>query len=208
MAKREPIPQQKYGAHTDTIESTTLDSSEEAERLFQIAKTRLLNVSQWHTLSGMKASHFQLTDNLGRPVSRPAQKGDHFRIEIPGPGSKAGEGYDWVRIETVDSEIDNGKEWLAIMVHPAENPTAAQKEAAHFFTSDASSTFMVVRSGNTVSAEVHSRNEKSNNQETGVVDTIRNTFVALGAMLGFSKVQWTQLVKGLIAKNEEKGDDG
>mgnify|MGYP003576889535 CR=1 FL=1 len=203
MAKQKPVPEQEEGAYTDTSEQISFQTREEAVEHFKKVRDRLLNISNWHQLCGMASANFQLTDPSGTAVDRPAQKGDHFRISIPGPGSTAGDGHDWVRIETIDAQTTPDHEWLAIKVHPASNPTNASHEAAHFFTPEATSTFMVLRKGNTISAEVHGRNEKSNNQETGIVDTIRNTLVAFGAMLGFSKIQWTQLVRGLISTDTD-----
>jgi hypothetical protein len=45
---------------------------------------------------------------------------------------------------------------------------------------------------------VHGRNEKPNTNSDAVADKIRNTLVGLGAIAGFSKIQWKNLVKGLI----------
>lgn len=202
MAKQEPIPPQEEGAYNDTTEKLTLNSPEEAFEHFQTVKARLLDVSNWHTLCGMTTSRFQLTDPQGKRINRLPKKNDYLKIAIPGPGPKAGSGYDWVQIETIEHEKEKGREWVAIKVRPADNPTTADAEAAHFFNADATSTFMVVKDGNTVSAEVHSRNELPNIRQTGIIDTIRNTFVAIGAILGFSKIQWTQLVKGLIEKKD------
>lgn len=201
MTKRNPIPQQQSGASTDTVEKITLPTIEEAREHFELVKNRLLDITQWHELAGMASAKFLLTDQEGTPINRTARPGDYFQISIPGPGSEAGEGHDWAQIEAIEQEQEDGEEWLAIRVRPAANPTNEKSEAAHFFTSEASSTFMATRRGLTVSAEVHGRNEKSNNEETTLADTVRNTVMALGAMLGFSKLQWKSLVKGLLAKD-------
>ncbi|HEY1024054.1 MAG TPA: hypothetical protein VGE26_02730, partial [Sphingobacteriaceae bacterium] len=62
MDKQKPIPPQREGAFTDTVEKVSFDNPGDARDHFQKVKKRLLDVSQWHTLCGMTTSHFQLTD--------------------------------------------------------------------------------------------------------------------------------------------------
>jgi hypothetical protein len=199
--EQEHIPEHTRGKKTDTVESVQFDTIEEAKQHYLTCRNRLLNVSNWQDLSGKGTARFDLTDSKGNEVHRLAEKGDHFKIDIPAPGSVAGEGNDWVRIEKIDNQSNPNaqEEFIAIHVRPCRNPQNSDKEVAHFFKSDSTSTFLVRRNGNTVSAEVHGRNESPNTEDTGVIDTIRNAVVAVGAMLGFSELQWKQLVKGIIA---------
>ena len=81
------IPEQTKGAKTDTSASINLSTNEEASDHYRFAKNKLLNISQWHTYSGTGTADFQLTDSSGNTVQRLAEKGDHFRIDIFGPGS-------------------------------------------------------------------------------------------------------------------------
>ena len=162
----------------------------------------MLDVNNWQTLAGQATAAFQLTDDKGQPVNRKAKTGDHFRIDIPGPGSQSGEGYDWVKIEVVEEEHTNDSDGQIIRVRPATNPTNEKTDVAHFFSEEATSTFMVKREGKTVSASVHGRNEKPNTNTETVVDKVRHATVATGAISGFSKIQWKSLVNGLIKKDE------
>ncbi len=202
MDTQKNIPDQFKGQQTDTSHSITLKSEGEAVDYFKIVKNRLLDVSNWHSLAGEGTADFQLTDSAGNPVNRTAQIGDHFKINIPAPGTITGEGNDWVQIESVEDASNPGgqNEYISVKVRPARNPNNADPETAHFFKDDATSTFIAKREGQTVSAEVHGRNETPNTKETGIVDTVRNAVVAVGAMLGFSKMQWKSLVKALIEK--------
>ena len=59
-------------------------------------KDRLQNVNQWKEYAGNISADFRLVDKAGREVQRQAKKGDYFKIDIPGPGSQSGDGYDWV----------------------------------------------------------------------------------------------------------------
>jgi hypothetical protein len=200
MSEPQIIPRQNEGFSTDTVSKIKLDTVDEALWEFELAKERLLDVSHWHELSGDILAKFQLTDSSGRELSRKAREGDYFRINIPGPGNRAGEGYDWVHIEEIiNAEDPSGpSEYVAMKVRPCSSPVNNEPSTAHFFKNIATSTFMVKRINNVISAEVHGRNEKPNMEALSIFDKMRNLIVGLGAMLGFSKVQWKSLVEGLI----------
>ena len=195
------VPENEKGAKTDTSYKEEYQTVYEAINAFQRARERLLNISRWHDYAGTGTADFGLTDQEGNPIARPAQEGDHFQINIPGPGSNTGEGYDWVQIQTIKEESAPEKdlEFIAITVRPATNPKNDKRDVAHFFKDDASSTFLVQREGLEVSAEVHGRNEQPNTDAENIVDKARNFIVATGALLGLSDLQWKSLVKGLIA---------
>ncbi len=139
------IPEQQSGTVTNTEGEIVLSTQEEARAFFRIVKERLMNVSIWQHLAGQATAKFELTDGRGNIVNRPPQTGDHLRIDIPGPGSQSGEGYDWVRIEVVDEEHELGADCQTIRVRPATNPTNDKQDIAHFFDEDATSNFMVKR---------------------------------------------------------------
>jgi hypothetical protein len=198
----EIIPQQEKGAKTDIESSVECGTVEEAKELFQNAKLRLLNVNNWHHLCGAVTATFKLTDEAGNEVNTEAETGKYFKIDIPGPGTVTGEGYDWVRIEKIEDkeEASTSDEIVAIKVRPAGNPNNTKTDVAHFFTDEATSSFIVQRTGKVVSAEVHGRNEKPNTDANAVIDKTRNTMVATGAIVGFSSAQWKSLVNGLLGK--------
>ncbi len=95
----------------------------------------------------------------GRAVERNADEGDFVRIDIPGPGTRIGHGYDWVIIEALVEEAGAGAEVISMRVRPAAHPLGDDERVAHFLKSCATSTFQVRRVGNCVSAEEHGRNE-------------------------------------------------
>lgn len=194
------VPSQKEGAKSDTVHSVKLRSHEDALDLFQTAKKRLLKVYEWHELCRLESATFALTDGDGKKLRRMAREGDYLRIDIPGPGSKTGTGYDWVRIKKILHEKDEQRDYEATVIHvsPADNPRNNSSKTAHFFDKKASSTFLVTREKNVVTAEIHGRNEKPNTDPDSPIDVIRNTFIAIAAILGFSKFQWKQLAKGLL----------
>jgi hypothetical protein len=202
MANENNIPENENGAHSDTSSEIKMNSIEEAVRHFKTVRSRLLNVSEWKEFAGATSADFQLVDQHGNEVFRPAQQGDYFRINLPAPGNDTGDGYDWVHIESIEDRGNDviNNELVAIKVRPSKNPVNGDQDTAHFFKEDATSTFIVRRNGRIIKAEVHGRNEQPNTEAEGLTDKIRNIFVAIGAILGFSKVQWKGLVNGIIEK--------
>jgi hypothetical protein len=193
------VPLQEDGTKKDIEHRVKALDENDARKLFNIARNRLVDVNQWHTFSN--PAHFQLTDNRGRELNRTAEKGDFFKINIHDPGPLEGKGYDWVYIEAIDDKSNpNGhEEHLAMRVRPASSPeTKSDENVAHFFSEGSTSSFIVKREGNEVTAAVYGRNEKPNTSTSNVVDKVRNAVVAIGAIFGLSNVQWNSLVKGLL----------
>jgi hypothetical protein len=194
------VPEQHEGGATNTESVETFDTIEAARAFYQVVSNRLLNVNAWHDYAGKGTAAFQLTDEHGTEVVRTAQKGDHFKIDIPGPGSVTGEGYDWVQIEEIVEEHNEDTDTIAIRVRPTSNPRNDKQDVAHFFTDDATSNFIVKREGTQVLAAVRGRNEKPNTKAEAIIDKARNTAVATGAITGFSNYQWKSLVTGLLKR--------
>jgi len=86
-------------------------------------------------------------------------------------------------------------------VRPATNPKNERKDIAHFFSEASTSSFIVKRDGNKITAAVYGRNEKPNTNTEKVTDKIRNAAIAAGAISGLSKLQWKSLVNGLVKKH-------
>ncbi|MBO9684742.1 MAG: hypothetical protein J7502_19080, partial [Flavisolibacter sp.] len=166
MSAEEVIPEHNKGIQTNTESSIELPTEKEAKDFYKIVRERLLHVNEWHQYAGSATADFQLTDDKGNPVERVPQKGDHFKIKIPGPGTVAGEGNDWVQIE----EIEEDEDCIGIRVRPASNPTNEQKDVAHFFDEESTSSFLIKREVKKVTAGVYGRNEKPNTNTETVID--------------------------------------
>jgi len=129
--------------------------------------------------------------------------GDYFQIDIPGPGSESGVGDEWVQIEDI-KEIDEGeRQAIAIRVRPAVNPHNEDPNTAHFFCGNSTSTFIVLREQNSVSAGVFARNESPITDNKNWADKLRNTVVAPGARAGLAKLQWKRLADGFLRFDNE-----
>ena len=195
------IPTQQTGTKTDTWFSIIADTEQGAAGLFKTAVERLQDVNQWSRLCGISSAAFRLTDALGTEVDRLIQMGDHFRIDIPGPGTITGNGYDWVKIENIETQLNPQAEWeaMSIRVRPSPNPLNTDESTAHFFSHDATSTFLVKREKKRVTAEVHGRNEQPNTATDNTIDKLRNTLIGKAAITGLGDTQWKQLVKGILS---------
>jgi hypothetical protein len=194
MSAKDVVPEHNDGIQTNTESSIELSTEQEAHEFFDEVKQRLLNVNSWHHYAGSTSADFLLTDDKGNEVQRSPQQGDHFKIDIPGPGTITGEGHDWVQIEAIEEDEDS----IGIRVRPATNPTNERKDVAHFFSDDATSSFIIRKNGKKITAGVYGRNEKPNTHTETLKDKVRNAAMATGAISGFSKLQWKSLVNGLI----------
>jgi hypothetical protein len=195
------IPGQFTGHSNDNMYEITASGDAEAESLYTSAVARLLNINDWGKIAGLVSAAFQLTDAGGNEVQRTVWENDFIRIDIPGPGSTAGEGYDWVRVERIDESEDHecNTAYVSITVRPSPSPTNDQPDTAHFFDEKATSTFIVRKDRNRVIAEIHGRNEESNRNTASKLDKLRNTVIAESAKSGFSDIQWKNLAKGLVS---------
>ncbi len=192
------IPDHHTGKIIDTEETVELNSSEEARAFFQTVKSRLLQVNGWHQLAGALSATFQLVDPNGQEVNREVQQGDYFKIDIPGPGPSAGDGYDWVKVEEVQQVAEGEVESVGIRVRPAPSPLNQDKNVAHFYSPESTSNFTVTREGKKITVGIYDRNTKPNTEVDSVTDKLRDTTVGAGAVAAFSKVQWKNLATGLL----------
>lgn len=129
-----------------------------ARQEFERAKQKLFDVNTWSKMAGFN-SEFRLYDSRGRRTT--AQRPDiGYYIEIILPASTID---NWVKVTAIREE-DNLAEFV---VHPSEKPQELGQEEnviEHFFIKEASSTFRVVREGNTLHGYEIGKNEGINNQ--------------------------------------------
>ncbi|MBS1565779.1 MAG: hypothetical protein JST39_15430 [Bacteroidetes bacterium] len=195
------IPTQQAGDQTDIVEQKQLPSEADAKALFIQARDRLLDVNHWEAISHGLSASFTLTDSFGNLKNSPPQPGDFLKIDIPGPGTSAGHGYDWVKVEAVEdySAPDATQESIALRVRPSHDPRM-DEGTAHFFDNKATSSFVVRRENNTVTAGIHGRNESSNTAAKSISDKLRNAVIKVAAAAGISAIQWKGLARGLVAQ--------
>jgi hypothetical protein len=195
-------PAQHTGKAIDASSTREFGTVTDAKIFFTVARERLRKVNDWHKIAGKLLATFKLVDRDGREAERAPIEGDYLKIDIPGPGSMQGSGYDWVRVEAIEyHEFDDAEEY-AFRVRPAPNPIEGTGETAHFYSPEATSTFVIRRSQERVSAEVHDRNTTTNNEADSPADMLRHKVVGAAGLMAFSKIQWQSLTDGLIAGEE------
>lgn len=194
------IPGQQYGGFHDTESEKTVEP-ELLPLKFEMLQNRFFSINHWKNYCGEEFADFKLYDHKGNAVERNPQKDDFIRIDIPGPGEKEAEGYDWVKVTDICFCEDHNSESISMTCRPSGDPNNEQNDhVAHFYSPKATSTFMISRTPNHLTAAVYGRNE-SPNLNAKLIDTVRNIFVAAGGMIGIAKIQWKKLTDGLLDFN-------
>ena len=196
------VPVNYTGKEIEAEASAELKSDDEAKAFYTIVKERLLSVNKWHHMAGIVSARFQLVDKSGKIVERKAEKGDYIKIDIPGPGSKEGKGYDWVSVEELREVTENNIQSIGFRVRPAAHPFDDAKNIAHFYDDSATSNFIVTREGTKISANIIDRNVKPNDDTTSAIDKVRHFAVSTGAIAAFSKAQWQNLAEGWLKQEK------
>lgn len=197
------VPPQFTGKEIEADATRELENETAARSFFEIAKKRLLDVNNWNKIAGAITAQFQVIDEKGKEVNREVKKGDYLRINIPGPGSKEGDGYDWVCVEEIKEINKEFVQSAGFRVRPNENPFGEKNETAHFYSNEASSSFIITREHVKIISWIIDRNLLPNTESTSIVDKVRDLAVGVSAIAGFSKIQWQGLADGLVkSKNE------
>jgi hypothetical protein len=192
------VPPQHTGKAIHAEAHIDFDSIDKAKAFYETAKARLLDVNHWHEYAGLVSAVFQLFDEQGKETEEKVLKRNFIRVDIPGPGSAAGGGYDWVIVEEFKTMEDGYVDATGFRVRPCANPNGDSNIIAHFYDDSATSSFWVSRSVTRVSADIVDHNTKPNDDTSSLVDKIRDTPVAIAAIGMFSKAQWQNLVNGLV----------
>lgn len=162
----------------------TFASEAEAVKVFSALREKLFDINEWNVHS--LASSFKLFDENGQPCeNRKLAVGAFLQISLKGTMK-----YDWVRIV----DIRDAAEEFIVTVQPTFDPTGEADErnrTSHFFTSESTNNFCVVRRGSSVWLYVVGLREKMNVSDTeGVLEAARNAAVNLGSYLGFQHGEW------------------
>lgn len=193
----EHVPEQIDGKAFDYFKTVDFSDNKEAQQLFDKIKVKLLDVNNWHRITGTPSAEFAVMDEYGLPLDRPAQKGDYIRIDIPGPGLPSAEGYDWVQVEAIREDYQDMKHRLSITLRPSQDPTSDNTDVAHFFKRIATSSIVVEQKQSNIFIHYAGRNEIVNTDNESSLDNLRNFMVGIAAKMGASFPQWQALVEGL-----------
>ncbi|WP_240336860.1 hypothetical protein [Rufibacter psychrotolerans] len=172
-----------------------------ARREFARTKQKLFDVNRWSTLEGINST-FQLYDAQGHPTARSrVQLGDYVQIILPATNIE-----NWVTVIEVTEEEDAAQ----FVVRPCPKPEPQKQpqegsEVKHFFTDEATSTFRVLREGNTIYGFEIGRDEKPNNQgDQSGGRGLLNTLISEGGWAGFQDLQWNKITRYYVHLEEGK----
>ncbi|MFY1046675.1 hypothetical protein [Chryseobacterium sp. GP-SGM7] len=189
------VPKHIKGSFHDTESKKEVGNSHDLDLQFTILKKRFLSINQWRDYCKESKTDFRLCDSAGKYVERFPQLGDYIRIDIPGPGGTEGRSFDWVQITSIDLA---NPDVVIIQCRPSKDPVKENtRKIAHFYSHIATSTFIISKEKNGIKAGIYGRNEYPN-LKSGFFNSVRNIMIAIGGMLGFSKIQWECLTKGLV----------
>jgi hypothetical protein len=193
------IPQHKSGKRYDALSVVICETEKEAKERYAITLGRLTAINDWDSISGnIISSSFLLCDEKGQKLNGIPRIGDYIRIDVPGPGTGNGDGFDWVKIENILERSFIHKSLYMIQVRPACCPLNDIEEVAHFFSPEATSNFLVARVGLKVMSGIFGRNESPNTSVQHLSDIVRNQVTAGFAFLRFSDMQWRALINGIL----------
>jgi hypothetical protein len=194
------VPEQEKGSFHDTESVRMSKEHENTVENYKILKDRLMSVNYWNYYAKGVGADFKLHDKDGKLKKRLPERNDFIRIDIPGPGNFEARGFDWVLITDLhERQIDDGDilEFSLLECRPSAIPGSAHGHTAHFYKAEATSTIIVSRGSDFVKLGVYGRNE-SPNMDANIADKARNLAIALGGMVGISKIQWKAFADMLI----------
>ena len=202
------VPAQLRGKGTELFTEKQMTDEESAVQLFHKAVDRMLHPQYWKDIASTGAI-FIPCDHSGIALNRELKERDLIRINIPGPGPAAGDGYDWVKVAklSLGNKAKGTDMEAALQLLTVPSPGDDGK-ASHFFKTGATSSFIITLRDNTVHAAYFGRNEELNNRTGKLLDDIRNTLVGAGALAGLSELQWQSLLDGFLGSEHEVSQNG
>lgn len=169
-------------------------AADNAQTAFTQLREKLLNLENWNEHSGLTS--YELFDKDGNSYEDKTLKENAFiRIYLKASGK-----YDWVQI----IEIYDSTDEFVITVNPTFDPTdrnSEKDETSHFFSSEATNNFCLLRDDKSLTFYVIGLNEKQNVEETdNPIETVRNVAVAnLGSYLGIQTSEWTKFCESFLS---------
>ncbi|MFB9862855.1 hypothetical protein [Rufibacter immobilis] len=170
-----------------------------ARREFARSKQKLFDVNRWSKLPGINST-FQLFDSSGHPSeATKVQVGDFMQIILPATTIE-----NWVTVVEVTEE-ENAAQFI-VRPSPKPEPQRNPDESdgvKHFFSSEATSTFRILRDGTKLMGFEIGRDEAINNSgEETQNRTLLNTLISEGGWAGFQDLQWNKITRYYVHLEE------
>lgn len=190
------IPRQRIGVSRDAQGCSAIVS----DYYFDAIKANLLNVNNWSTYTGITKTYFTLFDQQGVEAFRAPLVKDLIRIEFPiiSPNKQLSPLYDWVEIKDFQQIRTEYYQAVIMQLCPTKCPTIGSQCANHFFTDDASNTFILIQTADLLSLSIHGRNEFPNIFIESKLKAFRNLMIAGLGFVGASKHLWENIARGIV----------
>jgi len=194
------VPVNNNGSENNAISFLLCNSEAEAFDRFRKLSQKLLQINNWKINSGKNPTEFYIYQKENEK-SAIVQLNDLVKIKMPAPRNNFGNGFDWVTVNQI--QVTEQKEIKAFLIKmkPHSCPENSSGSIAHFYTNEASNTFILAKKDKTLQLSIHGRNEKPNTIKMGFFNVLRNLFVASGGIFGGSKIQWQDFAEEFINNN-------
>ncbi len=198
------IPAQLKGDFHNIVSMQCANTVDIAVKDFEELQLRLKSVNEWDSFSAKIKAKFFIIDPKTNQTTSELKVGNLVKIDIPGPGSPSGSGYDWTEIIDVQNGIENQNcPFFAFTLRPCPAPDSDDETVAHFYNKESTNTFIVRRMGTCVYAEVHGRNQIENTSDAPLLDIVRNKAVAIGSKFGIGSLNWMGFASALLEPFED-----
>ncbi len=193
------IPAQLKGESHTIVSMQCANTVAIAINYFEELQLRLKAINEWDSFSSKIKAKFFLIDSETSEITTELKVGNLIKIDVPGPGSPSGKGYDWTEIIDIESGLeDKVSPFLAFTIRPCPAPDSDEKTVAHFYNKESTNTFIVRRIGTCIYAEVHGRNQIENTSDAPLLDIVRNKAVAIGSKFGIGHLNWIGFASALL----------
>ena len=198
------IPAQLKGGFHNIVNMQCANTVDVAEDYFKALQLRLKSVNEWNSFSAKIKAEFFLIDSKTSQTTSELEVGNFIKIDIPGPGSPSGSGYDWTEIIDIQNGMDiQNIPFFTFTIRPCAAPDSDEETVAHFYNKESTNTFIVRRIGTCIYAEVHGRNQIENTTDAPLLDIVRNKAIAIGSKFGVGSLNWMGFVSALLEPFEE-----
>lgn len=175
------------------------DNQQAAAEFFAHLKSKIFDLEAWNSEGAL--SKYAMFDESGREITnKPLAENDFIRLSLKGSGK-----YDWVRVMRIHQTPSE----IVISVKPTFDPTSDDQDSiSHFFTSEATNNFCLLKNDKTVMFYVIGLDEKTNTDETGsLLEKARNFAAAnVGSYFGVQSAEWTKFCRSFLEIEEGKTD--
>lgn len=191
------LPVNIIGSENNAVSFIDCNSETEAFDRFRRFSQKLTEINGWNQYAGKNPTSFYLHSKEENKLAV-TQLNDLIKIKMPAPENKLGNGFDWVAVNKIENIEEREVKVFLLQMRPHSCAESANGNIAHFYTQEASNTFILAKKNKIIQFSIHGRNEVANTNRVGFLHSLRNFFVAGGGIFGGSKVQWQDFTEEFL----------